>query len=54
MQELLRQTRESDGGWNDSVLPRNKAYSTAMGMLALLAPDMQPVPEWPSTRASRR
>jgi len=38
LRELLWRTREADGGWNDRVFPRSKAYGTAMAMLALLAP----------------
>ena len=49
MQETLWRTRESDGGWNDRIFPRSKSYSTAMAMLALLAPTLKPVPKWISS-----
>jgi hypothetical protein len=34
---LLFSVRGEDGGWNDRVFERSKAYGTAMAMLALLA-----------------
>lgn len=46
MQSTLWKTRESDGGWNDRIFPRSKSYSTAMAMLALLAPQLEPLPLW--------
>ena len=46
MRETLWKTRDDDGGWNDRIFPRTKSYSTAMAMLALLAPKLDPVPEW--------
>ncbi len=46
MQHTLWKTREEDGGWNDRIFPRSKSYSTAMALLALMAPRMDPVPEW--------
>ncbi len=46
MQETLWKTREEDGGWNDRIFPRSKSYSTAMALLALLAPELDPVPAW--------
>jgi len=33
---LLAEVQEDEGGWNDRVFPRSRAYGTAMGMLALL------------------
>jgi len=35
---LLARTREDHGGWNDRIFPRTESYSTAMAVLALLAP----------------
>lgn len=35
--ELLLRTRDADGGWNDRVFPRSRAYGTSMAILALLA-----------------
>lgn len=46
MRETLWKTRDDDGGWNDRIFPRTKSYSTAMAMLALLAPKLDSVPEW--------
>jgi hypothetical protein len=34
---------EAEGGWNDRVFPRSRAYGTAMGMLALMQRE-QPAP----------
>lgn len=42
----VMKTREEDGGWNDRVFPRTKSYSTAMCILALLAPSLPEIPEW--------
>lgn len=47
LQALLWRTREEDGGWNDRVFPRSKAYSTAMALLALRAPALH-LPGWPA------
>lgn len=45
MQTALWKLRD-DGHWNESNNPRNAAYSTAMAMLALMAPDAESVPDW--------
>ncbi|MCA8973548.1 MAG: terpene cyclase/mutase family protein [Planctomycetes bacterium] len=50
MRELLWRTIEANGGWNDRVFPRTESYSTAMAVLALLAPELPPVPEYQSTK----
>lgn len=46
MQETLWKTRDTDGGWNDRVFLRTQSYSTAMSMLALLAPKIGEIPAW--------
>ena len=46
MQKILWATRENDGGWNDRIFPRSKSYSTAMALLALIAPELDAVPTW--------
>jgi len=46
LRQLLWRTRQKNGGWNDRVFPRTESYSTAMAILALLAPDLPKVPEW--------
>ncbi len=46
MRETLWKTLDENGGWNDRIFPRTRSYSTAMAMLALLAPELDPVPEW--------
>jgi len=40
---LLARVAEAEGGWNDRVFPRSRAYGTAMGMLALMQRE-QPAP----------
>jgi hypothetical protein len=54
MQEILWRTREKDGGWNDRIFPRSKSYTTAMAMLALLAPGLDPIPAWPQGEAGKK
>lgn len=49
MHETLWRTREQDGGWNDRIFPRSKSYSTAMAMLALLAPHTE-CPSWTQSK----
>jgi hypothetical protein len=44
---LLAQIEEDDGGWNDRVFPRSRAFGTAMVVLALCAPHEPPLPGWP-------
>ena len=51
MQKTLWKTREADGGWNDRIFPRTKSYSTAMAALALMAPDLDRIPEWASSKS---
>ncbi len=46
LQDLLWQTREPHGGWNDRIFPRTESYSTAMSLLALMAPDLPSPAEW--------
>ncbi len=46
MRELLSRTLEEHGGWNDRVFPRTESYSTAMSVLALLAPELPRVAAW--------
>jgi len=47
--ELLMQVRDDDETWNDRVFPRSRAYSTAMAILALHAPNMPAPPRWEPT-----
>ncbi|MHC5004526.1 MAG: prenyltransferase/squalene oxidase repeat-containing protein [Planctomycetota bacterium] len=42
----LFQVRQEDGIWNDRVFPRTANYSTAMVLLALLAPEASPPARW--------
>jgi hypothetical protein len=44
--ELIWATREQKGGWNDRVFPRTESYSTAMVILALVAPRLPAVERW--------
>jgi hypothetical protein len=44
--ERLFQVRGEDGAWNDRVFPRTASYSTAMAVLALLAPDAPEPARW--------
>lgn len=46
LKERLLVTRAEDGSWNDRVFPRSAAYGTAMSMLALRAPDTDPIARW--------
>ena len=46
MQAVLWDTREDGGQWNDRIFPRSSAYSTAMCLLALLAPEGPSFPRW--------
>ena len=48
---LLARVAEPEGGWNDRVFPRSRAYGTAMGMLALLQREMPAAARW--SRPSR-
>lgn len=49
----VMKTREEDGGWNDRVFPRTKSYSTAMCLLALLAPSLPEIPEWKAPKTGK-
>ena len=51
MRALLWRTLEERGGWNDRIFPRTESYSTAMAVLALVAPELSPVPAWDGTPA---
>ncbi len=44
--KTLAKEVEKNGGWNDRVFDRSRNYGTAFGMLALLQPDLTPVPSW--------
>jgi len=46
MQQTLWRTREPDGSWNDRIFPRSASYSTAMALLALLAPQREAPAGW--------
>ena len=46
MHAVLWSTREDDGSWNDRIFPRSSAYSTAMSVLAILAPEEPAFPRW--------
>jgi len=50
LREVIWRTRESNGGWNDRIFPRTESYSTAMVILALLAPDQKALPMRPGKR----
>lgn len=52
MRNLLWRTIEGDGAWNDRVFPRTQSYSTAMAILALVAPELPAVKSWPSAEAA--
>jgi hypothetical protein len=43
---LLAEVQEDEGGWNDRVFPRSRAYGTAMAMLALLQRDAPAPARW--------
>jgi len=49
LQEIMWRTRESNGGWNDRIFPRTESYSTAMSILALLAPGLPSHSTWKDT-----
>lgn len=42
----LFQVQEPSGGWNDRVFPRSENYGTAMGLIALLAPQLERPAGW--------
>ena len=44
--ERLFQVREDSGGWNDRVFERSENFGTAMSLLAIMAPDLPPLPSW--------
>jgi len=46
MRRTLWATKEEHGGWNDRVFPRTESYSTAMVILALVAPSLPTVERW--------
>lgn len=52
--ERLFQVQEESGGWNDRVFPRSENFGTAMGLLALLAPDLPPLSGWSSASKSAK
>jgi hypothetical protein len=45
--DLLFSVRQEDGSWNDRVFERSAAYSTAMAIMAITAPDRRPPATWP-------
>ena len=47
LRELLWQTMEEDGSWNDRIFPPTSSYSTAMCLLAMIAPKLPEVATWP-------
>ncbi|MDX2131131.1 MAG: hypothetical protein SFY69_03650 [Planctomycetota bacterium] len=47
VRERLFAVRDEDGAWNDRVFERSRAYGTAMAMLALMQPDLEPA-AWPA------
>lgn len=42
VRERLFAVRDEEGGWNDRVFGRSRAYGTAMAMLALMQPEVAP------------
>lgn len=46
LRQLLWRTRQKNGGWNDRIFPRTESYSTAMALLALMAPQLPKVPAY--------
>jgi hypothetical protein len=44
--ELLYSVQLEDGTWNDRVFDRSANYGTAMSILALMMPDLQPPAAW--------
>ncbi|QDU65755.1 prenyltransferase/squalene oxidase repeat-containing protein [Engelhardtia mirabilis] len=46
LRDKLASTRDANGTWNDRIFPRSASYSTAMAVLALLAPDLPATPDW--------
>ena len=42
----LFQVQEPSGGWNDRIFPRSENYGTAMGLIALLAPQLKRPAGW--------
>ncbi len=43
---LLDEIEEPEGGWNDRVFPRSRAFGTAMIVMALLQPQAPARPVW--------
>ena len=43
---VLQRTQEGTGGWNDRIFPRTESVTTAMVVLALLAPTLEERPHW--------
>lgn len=43
---VLKRTQEASGGWNDRIFPRTESVTTAMVVLALLAPSLEARPRW--------
>jgi len=48
--ELLFSVQLDDGSWNDRVFDRSANYGTAMALMALMMPDLEPPAAW--TRAA--
>ncbi|HRV82363.1 MAG TPA: hypothetical protein P5218_13065, partial [Planctomycetota bacterium] len=53
LQQLLWDTRQANGGWNDRIFPRTESYSTAMSVLALLSPSLPAPARWTGAGATK-
>jgi hypothetical protein len=52
--ELLARVQEAEGGWNDRVFPRSRAFGTSMGMLALMQREQGAPTRWKVPAGSPR
>jgi len=51
--ELLLSVQLEDGSWNDRVFDRSASYGTAMALLALMMPELEPPAAWTRGAAGR-
>lgn len=46
LRALLARIQEPEGGWNDRVFARSRSFGTALCMLVLLQPELEPPARW--------
>ncbi len=54
LSELFANVEEDDGGWNDRIFERSRAFGTAMVVLALTAPQEPAPAAWPMNDQAKK